>query len=223
MIDAESYLAAVIKVLQDKFGDRLQYVGLQGSYLRGEATQDSDIDLMVVLDRVDMPSLDAYREAVCSVGSVEKACGFLCGKEELRNWNALEACHVLHTTKDYYGSLEPLLPPFCRADVYQFVKLSLNNLYHELCHRYIYGGREKSAAKLAISSKSVFFILQNSFYLETGAFVRTKWELLQKLQGPDREVLALSLRLQKEQSIDFDADFSLLLSWCQRKLVSITC
>ncbi|MBQ9141799.1 MAG: nucleotidyltransferase domain-containing protein [Lachnospiraceae bacterium] len=32
---------------KDEFGDRLLYVGLQGSYLRGEATESSDIDIMV--------------------------------------------------------------------------------------------------------------------------------------------------------------------------------
>jgi predicted nucleotidyltransferase len=36
--------------LQDAFGDRLKGVVIYGSEARGEATEDSDIDVMVLLD-----------------------------------------------------------------------------------------------------------------------------------------------------------------------------
>lgn len=37
MIDVDAYLCKVTGLLQHTFGTRLIYVGLQGSYLRGEA------------------------------------------------------------------------------------------------------------------------------------------------------------------------------------------
>ena len=52
MIDIEFYLTSAVDGLKSCFGERLLYVGLQGSYLRGEATEESDIDLMVVIDRL---------------------------------------------------------------------------------------------------------------------------------------------------------------------------
>ena len=57
--------------------------------------------------------------------------------------------------------------------------LSVNNLYHEICHRYIHADREKSVAKLPGTYKGVFFVLQNLYYLTHGKFVVTKEELLQ--------------------------------------------
>ena len=50
MFNVESYMQNVIKLLKESFGDRLLYVGLQGSYLRGEATESSDIDVAVIID-----------------------------------------------------------------------------------------------------------------------------------------------------------------------------
>ena len=46
----DNYLEKLILRCKESFGDRLFYVGLQGSYLRGDATENSDIDVMIVLD-----------------------------------------------------------------------------------------------------------------------------------------------------------------------------
>ena len=61
MVNIESYISRLRELLQARFGGRLLYVGLQGSYLRGEATDDSDIDIMVILDKLNVADLDAYR------------------------------------------------------------------------------------------------------------------------------------------------------------------
>lgn len=44
---------AFLAGLHDRFGPRLKSVRLFGSYARGTATVDSDVDLLVLLDRVD--------------------------------------------------------------------------------------------------------------------------------------------------------------------------
>ena len=43
----DNYLEKLISRCKESFGGRLVYAGLQGSYLRGEATDNSDIDVMV--------------------------------------------------------------------------------------------------------------------------------------------------------------------------------
>ena len=83
MIQIEKYLETLTALLQDSFGSRLFYVGLQGSYLRGEATVDSDVYIMAVIDRLDVPDLDTYRSCIQAAVYADKACGFLCGKEDL--------------------------------------------------------------------------------------------------------------------------------------------
>ena len=48
LVDIADYTKRLTEELKMKFGKRLLYVGLQGSYLRGEATPESDIDIMLV-------------------------------------------------------------------------------------------------------------------------------------------------------------------------------
>ena len=161
MVKIENYITNLIDLLQARYNGRLLYVGLQGSYLRGEATENSDIDIMVVIDKLTVADLDYYRTIIQSLEYSEKSCGFICGKEDLTNWNPLEICHLLHSTKDYFGALQELVPSFTESDIRNFVKLSLNNLYHEICHRYIHSSHLKNISHLPITYKGVFFILQN--------------------------------------------------------------
>lgn len=221
MIDIESYIEQLIELLKDHLDSRLLYVGLQGSYLRGEATDNSDIDIMVVIDGLRVSDLDAYRTAIQSLEHFDKSCGFICSKEDIANWNPLEICHLLNCTKDYLGVLEELVPAYTDNDIRYFVKLSVNNLYHEICHRYIHGDREKNVAKLPGTYKGVFFILQNLYYLTHGKFVVTKVELLHELEGKNREVLERSVVLNSGKSYDFTESFELLFTWCQETLKSI--
>ena len=218
MIDCGSYLPWLTGELLAKFSDRLLYIGLQGSYLRGEADEDSDFDVMLVLDELTPADLDLYREILLSGGHYEKSCGFVCGRDDLANWNPLELCHLLHTTKDVYGCLRDLIPAYTEEDQRNFIRLSLCNLYHELCHRYIHRSRERNIAALPGTYRGVFFILQNLHHLRTGEFVQTKAEMREVLDGDDGEVMRLCMELKHAQTYDFDAAYSLLFRWCQGKI-----
>ena len=50
MFDVEEYIQKLIGGCKNAFAERLLYVGLQGSYMRGEATEKSDIDVMIILE-----------------------------------------------------------------------------------------------------------------------------------------------------------------------------
>ncbi len=221
MINIEQYVSKLLDLLKDCFGARLVYLGLQGSYLRGEAEADSDIDIMVVIDDICADDLAHYRHIIESMEHFDKSCGFICGKADLKNWNTLEICHLLHTTRDYWGSLRALVPAFTLEDIRRYVKLSVNSLYHEICHRYIHASSEKNAAAISGTYKSVFFILQNMTYLEKGIFAETKKELLPLLDGKDREVLERSIALNHGSSFAFQDSFELLFTWCQDKISEI--
>ena len=215
MIDIDVYITQLIDLLKARFGSRLLYVGLQGSYLRGEATDHSDIDVMVVLDDLCVADLDNYREIIQNMDHYDLSCGFICGKEELLKWNPLEICHLINTTKDYYGTISSCVPAYSEADVRNFCKMSVNNIYHEICHRYIHASKERNIEALPETYKGVFFILQNLYYLSSGEFVATKMELLPLLTGKSYEILERSLELADCAMYDFDDSFKLLLNWCQ--------
>ena len=218
MVEINGYMEAFIEKMREYFGGRLRYVGLQGSYLRQEVTKNSDIDVMVLLDGFGVEDMDAYRRILTELGHYEASCGFICDTEEFCRWNRLELCHVLHGTRDYYGYLSDFVPEYSQENVRQFTKMSLNNLYHALCHSYIHRGPDRTYPKLAGLFKSCFFVLQGIKYLETGEFIGTKRELLEKLDGTDRKVLEYAMG--REISRPEEA-FRLLFDWCGGKIRSI--
>lgn len=221
MFRIDGYIDGLIDRLKVAFGERLIYVGLQGSYLRNEETVDSDIDIMAVIDDLSVADLKTYQDALVLAGNFDKSCGFICGKADLEHWNPLEICHLLNTTKDYYGELKELVPVYTDEDEKNYIKLSLNNLYHEICHRFIHADRETNISKLPMTCKTVFFIMQHLYFIRSGKFVSTKRELLECVQGEDKEVLELSVSLQNGADYDFEKAFSTVFVWCQNALRGI--
>ena len=218
MFDLDQYLDQLIAACRAAFGERLLYVGLQGSYLRGEAHENSDIDIMIILDRFSVQDMDRYREILQQIGYYDKSCGFICGKDEMARWNPLEVYQLQHTTKDLVGTLTDYLPAADRADEIDYVKVSLGNLYHELCHRYIHGDREKNVRKFRATCKNLFFLIQNLHYLESSAFVTTKRELKEQVSENDRAVLEMA---ELPENYDFDEAFGALFRWCQQAFIRL--
>ena len=212
LFDPDAYLKQLISECSAVFGERLLYAGLQGSYLRGEANENSDIDVMIILEDFSVQDMDRYREILKTIGNYEKSCGFICGRDEMKRWNPLEVCQLLHTTKDLHGSLADYLPEASRQDEINYVKFSLGNLYHELCHRYIHADREANVRKFRGTCKWLFFLIQNMYYLESGLFVRTKAELRELVSEEDRAVLMMA---ELPDDYDFDSAFSSVFSWCR--------
>lgn len=215
MFQIEEYMQELIASLKNTFKEKLQYVGLQGSYMRGEANENSDIDVVVILSELNIDDLNMYKNLIRETVYPEKSCGFICGKKEMANWNPMEICHLVHSTEDYYGTLSELVPKYNEQDVINFIKLSVNNLYHEICHRYIHSDINKNKQRIAGAYKNVFFILQNVYLLKIGAFVKTKKELYKELVGIDAEVMKMASELEKNVEYNFEEAFELLLKWCQ--------
>jgi len=218
MFDLDKYLADLIMNCRSAFGERLLYVGLQGSWLRGEAHENSDIDIMVILDGFCMRDMDTYRGILKGIGFYEKSCGFICGKDEMKRWNPLEVCQLCRTTKDLVGVLTDYLPTATREDEINYVNLSLGNLYHELCHRYIHADRDENAAKFSGTCKNVFYQIQNLHFLESGNFILRRKDLKEAVAEEDRTVLEMA---ELPDVYDFDHAFSLLFAWCQSAFARI--
>ncbi len=223
-IYCEKFLAA----LRGAFGDRVCYVGLQGSYLRGEATAHSDIDMMVILDDLSVEDMKRYRDMLEEIGDADRACGFICSADEMRNWNPLEACQLSFTTKDLFGELAAYLPRWTIEDEKNYAKMSLNNLYHALCHGFIHASAEHMAECLLPLYKGAFFILQNTSYLaecrtnvNAAVFPLTKAALLERLQGEDRLILQTLMGMTSGGPVAPERHFTLLHSWCRNKMAQV--
>lgn len=212
MTEIDKYLKDLLKECKGAYGKRLLYMGLQGSYMRGEANENSDIDIMLIIDGFTVSDMDAYKRILSQIGNFDRSCGFICGKDEISRWNPLEVLQLLHTTKDVYGTLSDNLPEASREDEINYVKISLGNIYHELCHRYIHADREKNTVKFRGTCKGLFFLIQNLYYLQSGDFVITKKELKESVCEEDRAVLEVT---ELSDGYDFDKAFSAVFNWCQ--------
>ena len=221
MFDLQSYLSRLLSLLQQAFGSRLLYLGLQGSYLRGEANETSDIDVMAVIDRFNAVDLPLYRQALEQAGYFEKSCGFVCGAAELAAWNPLEICHLLHTTQDVYGALAPLVPSYTEQDQLNFIKLSLGNLLHLLTHDSLHADDSAAQADLPAAYQSAFFILQNLHFLRCGVFLSNKAQMLPALDGLDRQIVDAARRLKGGEAPNLSRDFPPLFQWCRQTLLDL--
>ena len=207
MVDIENWMGELAEKLTGRFGPRLLFLGLQGSYGRGEAGEDSDIDVAAVLDRVELADLDAYRAIARQMPEGEKACGFLCGARELKSWPKYDLCQLARDVRAYRGEL---LPPMGRKDLVEAAAIGASGIYHAAVHTYLYAPKEEWPGFLEGAHKGAFFTLRALHELRTGENVRAKRELLPRLVGEEREILAYSLFHPKEEP---EAAFARLLRW----------
>lgn len=221
MYDAKAYMDELILRLKKEFGEQLIYVGLQGSYLRGEMTEESDIDPVVVLEKLTAEELKRYRAIVNRMNQPEKSCGFICGKVQMAKWNPMEIMHLVHSTKDLYGNLAELVPQTTREDAINYCRIGLNNLYHFLCHRYIHRDAEHNANDLPGDYKMAFFLLQDLYYLRTGEFIHSSVRLAEMLNGEEQKILNRYLAFKNGSKCDLEKDYELLFNWCSGTMAGL--
>ena len=83
MIDVTTWMHNFLQTLNETFANRVWFVGLQGSYGRGEATETSDIDIVVILDELSAMDIQTYRDMLDTMSHRELICGFLSSKLEI--------------------------------------------------------------------------------------------------------------------------------------------
>lgn len=204
------WLEEFIRRVTAAFPGRVVCIGLQGSRGRGEAGPDSDIDMAVVLDRLDMADVERYRQTVEALPRRELLCGFLSGRGELERWEPGDLFQFYYDTAPVLGDLEFLRGKFSPGDVERAVRKGVCDLYHGCVHNQIY---ERDGALLAGLYKGAVFTLQAKLWLETGEFVKKHRDLLERLAGEDRAVLTRALALKEGEMPDLEQDSGLLFHW----------
>lgn len=193
----EDWLQEITRRIIVEFGEeRILCLGIQGSHRRGEATKQSDIDLVMILDEGSMEDLKTYRSILRSMPDAEYACGFFSGKQELLHWPAQELFQFYFDTKVLLGSLEWIQNRITQDAVRQAVITGAGTLYHAACHSYLFENAEKNLRGLY---KTAFFLLQAKEYLRTGKYYDTKAALLVRLNGEERHILQHGIEMQQER------------------------
>ncbi len=183
-IQLESFLAELLLA----FPGQVAFCGLQGSCGRGEATAESDVDLVVILEEVDREILERYRALIAAMPFAGRACGFVCARRMLARWPAFDALQLLLDTRPLYGDLAGLLPPMSAGDIAQAAAVGCANLYHAACHACLFDA--DPAAALPALKKAAFFALRMEYYRRTGRYVARKRDLLPLLEPEERALLA---------------------------------
>ncbi len=219
MIDPESWMPGAAERLRGAFGERLLYLGLQGSRARGEATEDSDIDLVALVSAFTLADLDAYRAAVRSMPEGEKACGFFSGREELAAWPRHELVSLKIDTVDHVGRLDAFLPPLGRADIADAARNGAAALYHPLVHTWLYGDGAAKEACARGALKGAFFLLRILLHLRTGEAPPNRKALCGAVDGDEKTIALAGLPGgAPPEGMPLAAAYELLIAWTRRVL-----
>ena len=79
MIDITAWMQDFLQTLNKTFANRVWFIGLLGSYGRGEAMETSDIDVVVMLDELSASDIQKYNTMLDALPHREMISGVLSG------------------------------------------------------------------------------------------------------------------------------------------------
>ena len=193
-------------------------MGLKRSYNRGEATETSDIDTVVILNELSAHDIILYNNMLDTLENREFVCGFLSGKNELINWEPSDLFQFYHDTKSLIGTLDCLLPLIDEAALKKAIKLGACNIYHGCVHNMLYEKNEKILRGLY---KSASFILQAIYFKQAGKYIKTQKELSKYLCADDRYISDTFSSLKNGGAVAFDEMSERLFTWSKKQIENI--
>jgi len=213
MIDIKLWMERFTELLKETFGERVYFVGLQGSYGRGEASEASDIDAVVILDKLTADDIKKYNDMIDTLPKRELICGFLSGKDELINWEPSDLFQFYYDTTPIAGTLDELLTKIDNAAVDRAIKIGACNIYHGCVHNMLF---EKSDDIVRGLYKSASFVIQAIVFKDTGKYIRHQKDLLQVVNSEEKEILKDFITLKNGAAVEFDVMSERLLNWVSR-------
>ena len=215
MIDISKWLDTFVEAVSSTFGERVWFIGLQGSYSRGEATESSDIDTVVILDNLTADDIHTYDNMLDTLPHRELICGFLSGKNELFRWEVSDLFQFIYDTKAIRGSLDELLPLIDSNSVERAIRTGVCNIYHGCVHNMLY---EKSEDILKALYKSASFTVQAIAFKETGKYISSQKDLYGAVSYNEKIIVETFLRLKSSGKAEFDKMSESLLEWARKRI-----
>ncbi|MBE6881439.1 MAG: nucleotidyltransferase domain-containing protein [Ruminococcaceae bacterium] len=213
MIDITAWMNDFLLKLNKIFANRVWFVGLQGSYGRGEATETSDIDIVVILDELSAMDIQTYHDMLDTMSHRELICGFLSGKKEIMNWEPSDLFQFCHDTTPIKGSLDEVMAVIEESAVNRAIKIGACNIFHGCVHNMLY---EKSEDILRGLYKSASFVVQAIAFKQTGNYISHQKELLQVVSFDERGIVETFLNLKNGGTVDFNLMSETLFTWSKK-------
>ena len=213
MVDITTWMNDFLQNLNHTFENRVWFVGLQGSYGRGEATETSDIDVVVILDELSAMDIQTYNNMLDTMSHRELICGFLSGKKEVMNWEPSDLFQFCYDTTPIKGSLDEVLTVVDESAVSRAIKIGACNIFHGCVHNMLY---EKSEDILRGLYKSASFVVQAIAFKQTVNYISHQKELLQIVSSDERVVVETFLTLKNGGKVDFNLMSETLFAWSKQ-------
>ena len=213
MIDITVWMPNFLQTLNKTFANRVWFVGLQGSYGRGEETETSDIDIVVILDELSAIDIQIYNSMLDTLPHRELICGFLSGKNEIMNWEPSDLFQFCHDTTPLKGNLDEVLAVVDESAVNRAIKIGACNIFHGCVHNMLY---EKSEDILRGLYKSASFVVQAIVFKQTGNYIKHQEELLTVATHNEQVIINIFLSLKKGGTVDFTPMSDALFVWAKQ-------
>ncbi len=213
MIDITTWRKTFLQALNETFGNRIWFVGLQGSYGRGEATETSDIDVVVILDELSALDIQIYNDMLDTLPHRDLICGFLSGKNEILNWEPSDLFQFYNDTTPIKGSLDEVAAVIEESAVNRAIKIGACNIYHGCVHNMLH---EKSEDILRSLYKTASFVVQAIAFKQTGNYISHQRELLQVASSDEQVIIEIFMNLKNGDTINFNFASETLFSWSKK-------
>ena len=213
MVDINSWLEEFLQKLNEVFKSRVWFVGLQGSYGRGEATETSDIDVVVILNEFTVSDIQAYNDMLDTLPHRELICGFVSGKDEIMNWEPADLFQFYNDTTPIKGSLDELLPKIDSVAVDRAIKIGVCNIYHGCVHNMLHTKNDDILKGLY---KAASFVVQAIVFKQTGNYIKHQNQLLQAALLDEKIVIETFLKYKNCETVDFNSASEILFEWSKK-------
>ena len=213
MIDITNWMSNFLQTLNKTFENRVWFVGLQGSYGRGEATETSDIDVVVILDELSAKNIQIYNDMLDTLPHRKLICGFLSGKNEIMNWEPSDLFQFCNDTTPIKGTLDEVFALIDENAINRAIKIGACNIFHGCVHNMLH---EKSEDILRGLYKSASFVVQAIVFKQTGNYIKYQEELLKVALPNEQSIIKNFLNLKNSGTVDFSLMSETLFDWAKK-------
>ena len=213
MIDITAWMQNFLQTLNETFANRVWFVGLQGSYGRGEATETSDIDIVVILDELSAKDIQIYNDMLDTLPHRKLICGFLSGKNEIMNWEPSDLFQFCNDTTPIKGTLDEVFALIDENAINRAIKIGACNIFHGCVHNMLH---EKSEDILRGLYKSASFVVQAIVFKQTGNYIKYQEELLKVALPNEQSIIKNFLNLKNSGTVYFSLMSETLFDWAKK-------
>ncbi|UCH35999.1 MAG: nucleotidyltransferase domain-containing protein [Armatimonadota bacterium] len=220
----DQWLADFAHRLRETFGDRLLFVGHHGSWARGEAATDSDIDTMVIVDRIGDDDLAAFRAVVTAMPEGGRsASGLFNSAAEVRARPPSELLQYFWGCRPLHGGMDGIVARPTGSQLLEDVRRKASDNLLNARHYLLYPhDLRQKVHGLRYPFKECFYALQEWLLAERGTFYARKEDLLDALADADDRAVVEVARDWPQSEADRNARpehyVGLLERWSRRAL-----